>query len=1012
MDKKKGISAFLQVSVVMLIVLLVQAGIFYVIFSQINVLQIIEESIYNYYSNRLNQSAYKLEKTMVDKWSSPEAIDPFMEELESEYWSAKTDGKELKIKQDTVVNLVNLIKNIDASGCFILLNAEMAEGSGEDQLYYIHDTNEWFTSRSNSDLILEVGEYEFASELGIALGAKWKPSITKGEYEEIYAIKEDMLKRYNEVEVKEASRLAYWKGNQDLLEKGHNSFIYVRPIIDKYSKKIYGILGIEVRKDLLVDIVESSYLNAEYPAAFAIVKDLGDGKLDVGSATIEAYCGDQIDNLDSGKEISYFKEVNKYFDKTKGYEESFFYVLKRSKDNSPKIYGIENKLKIYNKNSYNKKDNWKIILLLDARNIHYNSNDYNKGIIVSILMSIVTAIILTIVVSSILTKQISNMVEEIENMDESGRIKFSDTSTKEINLLKNKIVEMSEDLAHTYLQMQNLLEITGNGIVIFEENPKDKTFTRTGRISILLQNPDPSEQAIQKYSKREFGNMIRPMIRDYRISFADLENTEDGTKVMKVSARKPLKYPTFYLKYVRKVVDSRIFHVYTDYTKEYLDMLKLVYEKNYDPLTNLLNRSYFKKCVEDRLKTNPSQKCVMLMWDLDNLKFINDIYGHDWGDEYLRETAAIISLFTAEKAFVSRFAGDEFFVFFNYSGDKEEVREKVRSIQDKLLGSELMIADDEKVKIRASVGICWYPDDASNYDELYKYADFAMYGAKHSNKGSINEFDRDLYEKEYIVLSAKEELNDLIEKKAVNFAFQPIISCQTGEVYGYEALMRPISEVLETVSDVMRVAKPQFKLAQIEQLTFESVLEAMEKKSVFIGDKKIFINSIASKTLPEESEKIILEKFKKYGQKIVIEITEAEEINDKTMAVKQGYKKDYSCMIAVDDFGAGYSSDKTLLKIKPDFIKIDMHLIRNIQDDKEKQQRVANLIDYRSINDAKIIAEGIESQEELDYLMSIGVDYIQGFYLCKPEFQICDISDKKKAEILALGKKWIEKDKF
>ncbi len=123
------------------------------------------------------------------------------------------------------------------------------------------------------------------------------------------------------------------------------------------------------------------------------------------------------------------------------------------------------------------------------------------------------------------------------------------------------------------------------------------------------------------------------------------------------------------------------------------------------------------------------------------------------------------------------------------------------------------------------------------------------------------------------------------------------------------------------------------------------------------------------------------------------------------MSVKQGYKNDYSCMIAIDDFGAGYSSDNSLIKIKPDFIKIDMQLIRNIHNDKEKQQRVVNLIEYSQIIDANVIAEGVECKEELNYLISIGVDYVQGFYIGIPQFDIQDIPDEKRSEIVDLYKK-------
>ncbi len=1006
MKKRKVVSAFHEVSIVMLVVLLLQAGVFYVIFSQIDVLQMIETSTYSYYSNSLNQSAYRLEKSMVNKWVSKNAIDSFIDVLESQYWSSKLNSKNMEINKNTARNLVHFIENVDASGCFILINDQMLEGKGEDQIYYIHDTNEGFTNKNNSDITLELGNFKWATELGLALGINWSPTISQGEYQAIDKIKEDVLNKYRSVENKTSSRLAYWTSKQDLLNRGENSFVYVRPIIDKYSKKIYGILGVEVREALIMDIVESSYLNSEYASGFAVLRN---GELDengTNKVAIEAYFGDYIEPVSESETLSYIKKVNTYFDKGNESEKSLFYVLNKQNKNQNTVYGIENELTIYDKDSYYQDDNWRLVLLLDERNLHYNSIGYRRGINISIAISIITAIVLTFIVANLFTKPVKSLVHEIEEMDRYEQIKFSETGIKEINLLKDKIEELSSDVANTYLQMQSLLEIIGHGIVIFEEDPDAKTYNRTGRMSILLQNPDLAEKAIKKYSETDYNEMMEKRLDNYHISFVGLEQIDDDTKIIKFTAKKPSAEPSFFVKYARKIVDSRVFHVYTDYTEEYLEMVNLEYEKNHDQLTDLLNRSYFRRCVQARMSNKPDQKAAMIMWDLDNLKFINDMYGHDWGDQYLRETASIISLLSMEKAYVSRFAGDEFFVFLNYDEDKDEVRKKVIDIQERLLATKFIVSESEMVKIRASVGICWYPEDGETYDELYKYADFAMYGAKHSDKGSINEFDKALYEKEYIILSAKEELNEIIEKKLVDYAFQPIVCTRTGEIYGFEALMRPKSKILETVSDVMTVAKPQFKLAQIEQLTFECVLEIMEKRADLLADKKVFINSIASKTLPPESEKQIEEKLKNYGARLVIEITEDEEISDNSMAVKQGYKNDYACMIAIDDFGSGYSTDKTLLKIKPDLIKIDMHLIRNIHVDEEKQQRFAYLIEYSRLIDAMTIAEGIESREELDYLIGMGVDYVQGFYIGTPQLQIGDISEDKKAEILDLNKKW------
>ncbi len=998
-NKKRGISAFLQVSIIALVVLLLQAGFFYVVFSQIDVVQMIETSTYRYYSDSLGQSAYRLEKNMVNKWSSKDAINVFMDAVETEYWKSKTDNSPLKINDNIVNCLVDYLKNVDATSCFILLNEEMAEGKGKDQIYFIHDSNEWFSNKNNSDLTLELGDYKLAGDLGITLGIRWQPNIDLGKYKDIEKIKREVISKYQSVEDKNASRLSYWATRQDLLNNGSDSFVYVRPIIDKYSKKIYGVLGVEIGSALIQDVVQSTYLNTHYDSGFAVLEnDASNGNS--AKVGIAAYFGDEID-IAEDQTLSYGRKVNSYYEKRAESEDLFFYVIKNKDDNT--IYGIENKLNIYDKDSYYDND-WQLVLLFDERNLHYNSAGYSRGIIVAVAISVLTAIVLTVILANLFTRPIVALAKEIEEMDADDQIVFSETGIREINLLKDKIEEMSVDVANTYLQMQRILETIGRGIVIFEENTDNNTFSRAGRMSILLRDLDPLEKALEIYSAEDYQAMINYRLRNYDLSFVGSEQIDGDTKIMEVNAKEPLKMHPFYIKYVKETVNSRVFHVYTDCTEEYLEIVKLEYEKNHDPLTQLLGRTHFKRCVEEKLTANPMQSAAMIMWDLDNLKYINDTYGHDWGDEYLRQTASIIGLLNLDNADVSRFAGDEFFVFMAYDGDKDKVRNKVTKIHHKLLSSELTISESESVKIRASVGICWYPDDGMSYDELYKYADFAMYGAKHSDKGSINEFDRVLFDKEYIILSAKEELNNMIENKLVKYAFQPIVDARSAEIMGYEALMRPTSNILETVSDVMLVAKTQFKLSQIEQLTFECVLDSIARNGELFEDKKIFINSIASKTLPKESEQNVRRKLQKYGDRVVIEITEAEEINDQTMAVKQGYKDDYSCMIAIDDFGSGYSSDKTLLKIKPDFIKIDMHLIRNVHEAGEKQQRVANLIEYSNLIGARIIAEGVESKAELEYLIKIGVDYIQGYYIAKPQFEICDIAEDKKAEIIALAK--------
>ena len=201
--------------------------------------------------------------------------------------------------------------------------------------------------------------------------------------------------------------------------------------------------------------------------------------------------------------------------------------------------------------------------------------------------------------------------------------------------------------------------------------------------------------------------------------------------------------------------------VLTDITQEMLEKRKLEYERDYDLLTNLLNRRAFQALIHDLFKKPEQLKtAAFLMWDLDNLKYINDTYGHDYGDEYIKKAANILKQFTSNKnTIVARMSGDEFYVFIYGCHSKDEIRQIIEPIKNKMDTATLYLPDTDGIKIRASAGISWFPSDATDYSELIKYADFAMYTVKNTEKGKIAEFDKSLYNRDSFLLHSKEELN-------------------------------------------------------------------------------------------------------------------------------------------------------------------------------------------------------------------------------------------------------------
>ena len=245
-------------------------------------------------------------------------------------------------------------------------------------------------------------------------------------------------------------------------------------------------------------------------------------------------------------------------------------------------------------------------------------------------------------------------------------------------------------------------------------------------------------------------------------------------------------------------------------------------------------------------------------------------------------------------------------------------------------------------------------------------------------------------------------MNKLIDERQVKYAFQPIVSATDGSVYAYESLMRVTSESIKNIGEVLRLAKAQSKFTEIEILTFEEVFKLIAFNKDKFEDKKIFINSISSTILPNNIVNTIYNKYSDFLNKIVIELTESEDLDDTRLNKKKKIIEDFECFVAIDDYGSGYATESWLLQVSPDFVKIDMSLIRDIDKDNERKKLVGNIIQYNKDNNIKTIAEGVETYDEMSTLIELGIDYLQGYYLGKPDFDILDISEDKKREIQIL----------
>ncbi len=247
---------------------------------------------------------------------------------------------------------------------------------------------------------------------------------------------------------------------------------------------------------------------------------------------------------------------------------------------------------------------------------------------------------------------------------------------------------------------------------------------------------------------------------------------------------------------------------------------------------------------------------------------------------------------------------------------------------------------------------------------------------------------RNIYREKDIQIEKFGKFNKTISHNDLVYKFQPIVNAKDGSIFAYESLMRTKPEIGLAPRDILKYAEISQKLYDIEYYTFFNTLRIYSENPDLFADKKVFINSIPSITLTDEHLKKLKEKFGSLTENAVVEILEDSEDTEESLAAFKKIQELFGCQIAIDDYGSGYSNESKLIHNNPNYIKIDIDLISSIESDRKKQFLVSNIINFARRYGIKVLGEGVETKEELQTLIELGVDLVQGFYLAKPNTEI------------------------
>ena len=248
-----------------------------------------------------------------------------------------------------------------------------------------------------------------------------------------------------------------------------------------------------------------------------------------------------------------------------------------------------------------------------------------------------------------------------------------------------------------------------------------------------------------------------------------------------------------------------------------------------------------------------------------------------------------------------------------------------------------------------------------------------------------------------------EEVNALIYGNAMQFKFQPIVSAVDGSIFGYEALIRSNVPGLESPWDIINLAAENSMLDQLETKIKLHLLEEYKQKSERFKGRCLFINAIAESAIDEESYDLMRENYEEILPRVIIEISEREKRSTDMIESKGKFIRKQGGKVAIDNYGAGFHSKETIFSFQPDYIKIDVCIISRLDQDEECVDFLRDFIAEAHSRNIKVIALGIERSTQLELAVQLGVDYMQGFYIMHPEFEIKeDMDDNLKKQILEI----------
>ncbi len=562
--------------------------------------------------------------------------------------------------------------------------------------------------------------------------------------------------------------------------------------------------------------------------------------------------------------------------------------------------------------------------------------------------------------------------------------------------------------------LQTTLESTADGILVVNREGKivsyNQKFRKMWNIPVSVMRRQNDEEAIQFVldqlkDPEGFVKKLTKLYTEPETDCFDEIEFKDGRIYERYSIPQRLG----------DEIIGRVFS-FRDVTNRKKMEADMIRQANYDPLTGLPNRSCLMDQISQDIKyaKRNKEKLAVLFLDLDRFKNVNDSLGHDLGDHLLQAAAKRIQNCIRDEDTLARWGGDEFIIVLPHLSREEDavpILERCKKVLE-----DVFTIRKHDISISASIGVSFYPKDGTDPVTLLKNADSAMYSAKYAGRNNYCFYTAQMNEKAVEHLSLAHDLHNALDKKEFFLQYQPIIDLKSGMVVSVEALLRWQNEKRGLIGpmDFIPLLEETGLIHKVgEWVLFEACRQNKEWQDRGIPPVRVSVNFSTLQFNNQNLADLISQTLKKTGlppEYLDCEITESGLMQnfDGALELMDALNK-LGVTFSIDDFGTGYSSLSYLKRFPVQKVKIDRSFIRDILKDEDDSALVEAIIAMAQKLKLKIVAEGVETIEQVEFLKDCLCDEIQGYIFSPPiNSEDCARLIENKTNIYEEMKKIIE----